>query len=205
MLVVSSVVAYLAGLRLLWSLTIWRIVMCIIPGLLGLWMLFPSSPLNVGVLRKQYVVQLHQFEGTRYWWGGENRRGIDCSGLVRRALQDAYVVYGFRYRNSEAFRRAFSLWWHDMSAKALGNEGHGTTRRFGIIGTVNTLDHTHILPGDIAVTLDGVHCLVYLGERQWIQAEPILKQVMIFPIPSENSWYRTPVNVVRWSVLSEPT
>ncbi|MBI3986575.1 MAG: C40 family peptidase [Lentisphaerae bacterium] len=29
---------------------------------------------------------LRRYEGTLYVWGGENRRGIDCSGLVRKKV-----------------------------------------------------------------------------------------------------------------------
>ncbi|MFN2599036.1 MAG: NlpC/P60 family protein, partial [Pyrinomonadaceae bacterium] len=40
-------------------------------------------------MRRAYIASLESYEGTRYVWGGENSRGIDCSGLVRRGLINA--------------------------------------------------------------------------------------------------------------------
>lgn len=51
----------------------------------------PGRRLDPVKLRRTYVDELRRYEGSRYVWGGENRRGIDCSGLVRRALINAHM------------------------------------------------------------------------------------------------------------------
>ncbi len=63
-----------------------------------------------------YVGNLKRYQGTRYLWGGENFIGIDCSGLIRRAIMDSYRDYGIRTLNGKLLRELLYLWWYDTSA-----------------------------------------------------------------------------------------
>lgn len=95
----------------------------------GIFLICPGKtpdPLN---LRDAYVRSLRTYEGTRYIWGGENRLGIDCSGLVRAALIKANFEQGLLALNPQLIRHAVSLWWNDSSAKAMGEGYRGLTRR----------------------------------------------------------------------------
>ena len=56
-------------------------------------------------LRQKYVDSLVRYEGTKYVWDGENRLGIDCSGLVRKGLIDAAVRAGISTWNPRLIRR----------------------------------------------------------------------------------------------------
>jgi hypothetical protein len=55
--------------------------------------------------------------------------------------------------------------------------------------SINALDHEKIMPGDLAVTQNGVHVLAYLGERSWIEADPACKKVIIENVPSGNTGF----------------
>ncbi len=51
----------------------------------------------------------------------------------------------------------------------------------------------------MAVTEDGVHILAYLGDKVWIEADPIYKKVIKVSIPeTDNPWFNTPVYILRW-------
>lgn len=54
----------------------------------------------------------------------------------------------------------------------------------------------------MAVTSSGVHVLIYLGDREWIQADPGYARVVRMTVPSEDAWFAMPVVMVRWRVLS---
>ena len=178
-------------------------------GLLGFtvvviaFLLWPSSPsATANSLRSQYVANLRHYHGTRYYWGGETRLGIDCSGLVRRALIDAFLVDAIRYARPDSARRALSLWWHDCSALALSEEYRGLTLPVTKTRSVNALDHSLILPGDLAVTTNGAHVMAYLGEQRWIEADPEVGRVITVTAPTtENPWFTAPMTIMRWSVL----
>lgn len=95
----------------------------ILPVLAAIPFILPGGEIDAGELRQDYVRRLSGFEGTKYHWGGEGSRGIDCSGLPRRALRDALLAYGFRHSNGPGFRGYVEQWWFDASAMALG-EGY---------------------------------------------------------------------------------
>lgn len=95
-----------------------------------------------------------------------------------------------------------SLWWNDTSAEALGKQHAGLTRLLFQAPSINEADHSRLLPGDLAVTTNGVHILAYLGEGAWIQASPDADRVIITRVPAEDSWLRQPVRLLRWSVLA---
>jgi hypothetical protein len=150
-----------------------------------------------------YLQGLRSFEGTPYVWGGENRYGIDCSGLVRRAWAEALLKQGIRHLDSGLLRTAFGIWWHDLSARALRDETRRLTMRTFESPSINATDHTRLTPGDLAATQDGVHIMTYLGEWRWIEADPGAKQVIKVQAPTtQNTWFTTPVVFLRWKQLS---
>lgn len=154
-------------------------------------------------MQQGYLDRLVNFESTDYYWGGENARGIDCSGLPRRSLRDALFRYGFSSLNSRALRQGVKQWWYDASAKALSEGYRDYTIPLGLRGKIREISYDQLLPGDLAVTADGVHVLVYLGGNQWIQADPgIGKVATLDGRVDENSWFGVPVTMHRWKVLS---
>ena len=51
---------------------------------------------DMSALHAAYLQRLQAYKGVRYYWGGENAVGIDCSGLVRRGMIDAVFAQGVR-------------------------------------------------------------------------------------------------------------
>ncbi len=82
----------------------------------------PGRSYETITLRTAYTQSLRSYEGTRYVWGGENKLGIDCSGLVRAGLIKASLEQGLATLNPGLVRHSLLLWWHDSTAKALGEE-----------------------------------------------------------------------------------
>ena len=167
------------------------------------WLCFPGRPGDPSVLKQSYIQSLKQYRGTLYVWGGENRIGIDCSGLVRRGLINANVRTGLLTLNPKLVRTALVLWWNDCSARALRDEYLGFTARLFQAESINSIASTTLLPGDLAVTSDGVHVLAYLGDKTWIEADPSVMKVITVLTPSDNVWFQAPVHIVRWNQLKE--
>jgi hypothetical protein len=118
-----------AGLSMLaWRRRRLRTVAMAVPMIAAVPFLLPGEAIDADELRREYVRRMARFEGTRYHWGGESSRGIDCSGLPRRALRDALLAYGLRHANGRAVRMGFAQWWHDASAQALGQGHRGAGR-----------------------------------------------------------------------------
>lgn len=69
--------------------------------------------------------------------------------------------------------------------------------------SINSITNSSLLPGDIAVTASGIHVLAYLGNQEWIQAEPGLMKVITLSAPHENEWLNKPVHIMRWSHMAE--
>ena len=179
--------------------------------LLGISLLFTTFlcwPKNkqpsVDVLRSDYVTGLQSYDGVKYFWGGESPRGIDCSGLVRRGMIDSSFLRGLLTLDPGRVRHAISLWWHDTTAFELGEAQDGFTTHILDTPSLNQLDHSQILPGDLAVTKSGVHIMAYLGENRWIEADPLAGRVITVQVPTTgNAWFDNPMKIVRWSVLSK--
>ena len=127
------------------------------------WVSIPGGALDPQRLREEYVEALKRYDGTRYIWGGENRIGIDCSGLVRNGLIDANVSVGLRAGNPRPIRTALDMWWYDCSAKALRDGYRAYTVPLFTAPSINSITNALLMPGDIAVTANGVHVLAYLG------------------------------------------
>ncbi|HEY1081402.1 MAG TPA: NlpC/P60 family protein, partial [Prosthecobacter sp.] len=165
--------------------------------------LLPGRALSVGDLRSDYVRRLGTFKNARYAWGGESRHGIDCSGLPRRAFREALLAYGLRNLNGTAIREGVLQWWVDASALALGKGYRGMTVPLGIQGPIRTLDVSRLQPGDLAVTTSGVHMLAYLGDEEWIQADPSVEAVIALNgRTAANAWFDQPVILHRWALLA---
>mgnify|MGYP003869159471 CR=1 FL=1 len=162
----------------------------------------PGRAIDPADLRTEYVTQLKRYKGTRYVWGGENGRGIDCSGLVRRALINANMRIAFCTANPAAFRSALDLWWHDCSALALGDQYRDFTVPVFKAESINSITNPLLRPGDLAVTASGTHVLAYLGDQEWIQAEPGVMKVITLTAPDENRWMKKEVSIMRWSQMN---
>jgi hypothetical protein len=164
--------------------------------------LLPGGAHDTAVLQRAYVHQLGTYEGTRFVWGGENSLGVDCSGLVRRALMVAAVERGLREFDPALWRRAAHLWWNDASARALGDGYLGLTRHLFDARRLDAVDHGRLRPGDLAVTADGIHVLAFAGGQTWIEADPQRGRVIRLSAARDGSlWLRVPVRLVRWRAL----
>lgn len=179
-----------------------RWVLLAVTVICGAFLLFPSrNRPESAVLRREYVNGLRRYEGVSYVWGGENTRGIDCSGLVRRGLIDSLARRGLRTFDPSLVRQGLSLWWHDCTASALGESHRALTVPLLETPSLNALDHSQLLPGDLAVTSSGVHILAYLGDNIWIEADPAVNRVITVSPPSDNVWFGVPMKIVRWRLL----
>jgi len=163
----------------------------------------PGRAVAPADLRTEYVRQLKRYSGTRYVWGGENGRGIDCSGLVRRALINAHMRIAVTTVNPAAFRSALDLWWHDCSALAIRDQYRDFTTQMFKAESINSITNPLLRPGDLAVTTSGIHVLAYLGNQEWIQAEPGVMKVITLTVPDENGWMKQPVHIMRWTKIKE--
>lgn len=201
----GCIVGVWAGLTILtWKRKPLRIVALILPFLVAIPFILPADEINSEELRLDYVRRMKEFEGTKYFWGGESSRGIDCSGLPRRALRDALMAYGIKHLNGQALRVFIEQWWFDASAKALGEGYRSYTSPIGTSGTIQKMDYASLVPGDLAVTTSGVHILAYAGGGQWIQADPGIGSVAILDgRTDDNGWFSTPVTTHRWQLLAK--
>jgi hypothetical protein len=154
------------------------------------------------VLREEYVAALRRYQGVKYYWGGESPKGIDCSGLIRRGLIDSMFLRRIRTGDGGLVRFSLWLWWHDCTARDLG-DGDGFTTHLFFTKNINELSDSKILPGDLAVTSGGSHIMAYLGNKQWIEADPLIGKVITVTAPSkENVFFYEPVNIVRWNLFN---
>ncbi len=200
----STVGVWIGFTILFWKRRFLRYFAFTIPFLMIIPFILPGREIDSEELRTDYLKRMNDFEGTKYHWGGESSLGIDCSGLPRKALRDALFSYGIKHLNGLAFRSFIEQWWFDASAKALGEEYRNYTRPLGISGTIEKMDYSSLVPGDLAVTTCGVHVLVYFGNGQWIQAEPNIGAVVTLDGRTvENVWFSTPITMHRWTILSQ--
>ncbi len=185
----------------LWPVRILALLIALIPVAL---LFFPERSHNRSELRLAYLSALKRYQGTPYIWGGETHTGIDCSGLVRQALTDATMSEGLRTGNGRLLREGARLWWHDSSAKAIGEEYRGYSRRYAETSNLNAANYDAIQPGDVAVTANGSHILAYLGDKTWIQADPVAGKVVTTLVPNDEGWFNQEATLLRWRLLSEP-
>jgi len=192
-------------LALTWPHRRLRWVVPVLTLLAGGFLLLPGrGAVNGEALRASYTGALEGYEGSLYYWGGESRRGIDCSGLIRCGMMNGLAKTGLRTADAGLMRRSLSLWWNDVSARDLGREHGGLTKLLFAARSINEADHARLRPGDIAVTSSGAHILAYLGDGAWIQSSPGAGRVVISKVPVvKDAWFQQPVNLLRWTVLAE--
>jgi hypothetical protein len=177
---------------------------------LGLCAMLILGWFNIGVrqitqeeMRVEYVRALTSYEDVGYLWGGEGRLGIDCSGLVRRGFIDTQLWLGLTHGDASAIVRAIILWWVDQSAASLSELSSCFTVPVMYDVTLNSVDYSTLLPGDIMVTSNGVHCMVYLGNREWINADPTAGKVFRATVPDSSvHWFIAKANISRWRLLA---
>ena len=166
----------LAGVSLasvLWRRKVWRTLLLLAVALASAFVILPARDrIDTSRLRERFVYQLETYDGVRYIYGGENHRGIDCSGLVRAAMVRALVDEGIRSLNPGLIRAAFTLWWRDTNAIQLGKGGQGLTLPIGGGLPVPMRAARNLRRGDLAVTMSGSHVLGYLDADRWIEADP---------------------------------
>jgi hypothetical protein len=94
------------------------------------------------------------------------------------------------------------MWFFDSSALAL-RDGYGNnTQKLGELESIQSGTEMSLLPGDMAVTENGKHILVYVGNDHWLQADPSLGAVVLLHKKAKNGWFKTPVFLLRWGVLN---
>lgn len=165
-------------------------------------LLLPGRTRSPDELTDAYLAHLRAFDGTHYVWGGENHRGIDCSGLVRVSLIEASLERAVTQVDPSLLRQAATVWWFDASAQALGEGYRGLTTEILRSPSLRAIDPSLLRRGDLAVTADGTHVLAYLGDATWIQADPVPMRVHFDRISESSGWFGVPVVIWRWATLS---
>jgi hypothetical protein len=200
--IVAALVIVWAGLiTRLWQGKAGRFAAMALPLVAAIPFLLPGKELDRAKLQSDYLKGMRSFIGSNYVWGGESDRGIDCSGLPRRALRDALKSQAL-HGNGTAARQWIKQWWFDTSAKAMKEGYRDFTRETGIGGWMTKLDPARLEPGDLAVTDSGRHVMIYLGAGEWIQADPGPGKVLVEkPGQDDNPWFDSKVSIHRWTVL----
>ena len=187
-------------LILLWQLLYPKIIKIII--VLGLlftcWFIHNQLRATTHTVYTSYLNELQSFEGCRYFWGGENSWGIDCSGLPRKALFWASLKNG-------RITEALDLWLYDSSAKAISEAYRDRSYRITTLKSAYQQSDL-LLPGDMAVTTDGIHLMVFLGNNKWIQADPLAGKVHTAQSDKDqNNWFSSSITIIRWSAFKSVT
>jgi hypothetical protein len=188
------------GLMLaVWKRRPWRYALMAIILVLGIAALLPLRRVDTTALRASYVQHLLSYRDVAYVWGGENGRGVDCSGLVRAGLIDAEARESLATCNPGLLRDAASLWWFKCNARNLRDRYRNQTREIFTTPALRLLDDAALLPGDFAVTADGTHALAYIGHGTWIQADPDSMHVMTFNAHHDSEPHvNIPMHIMRW-------
>ncbi|MDH3973306.1 MAG: C40 family peptidase [Deltaproteobacteria bacterium] len=198
---ITFIVSSLLGVRKMKSL------LCAFSVIIAVVFLFIANPTGSKIdekdFRKNYVRNIKSYLDVKYVWGGETFQGIDCSGLPRKALIDTYREFGIFSFNGTALRESILHWWFDTSARAMRDGYRGNTIKKGEFDNILEIGNEIVLPGDIAVTSDGIHVLTYIGNGDWIHAEPGNQKVIIENVKNYSTpWFSAPIVLMSWKVLS---
>lgn len=150
------------------------------------------------MLRQEYVRCLREYNGAPYVFGGENILGIDCSGLIRKSMVNAYLSVAWRTHNPAAVRSAFDIWYNDCSTHTL-RTGYGN--RVEILADIpndGQLGSVGLQKGDLALLDKYHHVLAYLGDNVWIEADPTAGKVILSDISKRGI---SPCRLARWVAL----
>lgn len=200
--VVLFAILWMGLIALVWRQRLVRICLLGFTVMIGIFLALPArGPADAAKLRKAYVAGLLRYRYVPFYWGGESPKGIDCSGLIRRGQIDSMFLQGIGTLDAGLVRYSLRVWWNDCTARDFG-EGRGFTTRLFSAPSINALDHSKILPGDLAVTSDGVHIMAYLGNNKWIEADPGLEHVAAVFVPAkDNVWFEKPIYIARWNIF----
>jgi len=200
----GSILGFWAGcLLFFWKRVPIRYALLLMPIFPAMAFALPDKEISQSELRKDYLENMKRLQGVPYFWGGENFKGIDCSGLPRKSLRQALFHQGMEHGNGRAFRMFAEQWWYDSSAKALSMGYRRYAVPLNVTGTIRTLDYSMLKPGDLGITEGGVHVMIYMGGDEWIQADPGKGRVAISNGRTENNtWFDVPVAAYRWTVLN---
>lgn len=203
LLLAGTLGLWITTLERVWNRGFLRWLWLSLPLAVAICFLLPGQTAT-GSLQQRYADQLRSFEKVPYRWGGESPRGIDCSGLPRRALRQAMRREGLSNGDGSLLRMAFQQWWQDASAENLSVGIRDLTRPLGVSGKIAALDTQSLRPGDLAITWGGVHLIVFLGDDLWIQADPGQGKVAIEHAQRDsNPWFVKEVTLHRWRCLQD--
>lgn len=176
------------------------IILSLIFGIFISYFTFSWKEPSTETFNEFYINNLKKYIWVRYvrWW--ENSFWIDCSWLPRKALIDTYIQTWFKTRNILFIKEAFLTWWFDTSARALKDNYRNQTIFLFQSENINDIPEEKLKPWYIAVTADGLHTLSYIWNKQWIEADPIPKKVIIETTPTKNVWFDIPVVILKWNL-----
>jgi hypothetical protein len=135
----------------------------------------------------KYVAALKRYEHVPYVWGGETKKGIDCSGLIRMALFDVYL-------SDYKWGAALHIFFFDAAAKDLGRKYKNILTYKRSYPSIKEIPLAELKKGSIVVASD-IHTFAYIGENQWIQASPTDYKVTIKDADEPDKYFRTAVEL----------
>ncbi|HAN09867.1 MAG TPA: hypothetical protein DCP90_04555 [Clostridiales bacterium] len=154
------------------------------------------------LIRLSYIENLKNYENTNYMSGGENRIGIDSSGLIRRPMIDTFIEMGFKTKNMQYIRMALSIWMDDYAISDIYNNYKGMYIDILKFCSICEITDKNIKSGDILIYDNYSQVYIYLGNNEWIEVNPHDKKtIIVSAIPALSIMREISGKVVRWKVL----